>query len=124
MASLPAGPTYELAGRVSTGPGDSTAFEVRFTVDSGVIYSVLPQPVWTQLGLAPQRRQDIRLPDGAAVTRSVSSCHISLGFVEGYAAVFLGEPGDVAVLGWVTLLALGFVLDPFTRQLQPAELRI
>ena len=34
------------------------------------------------------------------------------------------EPGDEALLGVVTLENLGFVLNPFTRQLQPMRLWI
>jgi hypothetical protein len=33
--------------------------------------------------------------------------------------VILGEPGDDALLGAVTLEVLGLVLNPFSRTLQP-----
>jgi hypothetical protein len=36
--------------------------------------------------------------------------------------VVLGEPGDEALLGVVTLGILGLVLNPFTRALQPMRL--
>jgi hypothetical protein len=38
--------------------------------------------------------------------------------------VVLGEPGDAAVLGVVTLEILGLVLNPFTRTLQPMRMRL
>jgi hypothetical protein len=36
--------------------------------------------------------------------------------------VILGEPGDEALLGVVTLENLGLVLHPFSRTLQPARM--
>jgi hypothetical protein len=41
---------------------------------------------------------------------------------EGHTPVILGEAGDEALLGVVTLEILGFVLNPFNRTLQPARL--
>ena len=37
----------------------------------------------------------------------------------GHTPVILGEPGDEALLGMVTLEVLGLVLDPFKRTLRP-----
>ena len=38
---------------------------------------------------------------------------------EGHTPVILGEPGDEALLGVVTLEILGLVLDSFKRTLRP-----
>ncbi len=38
--------------------------------------------------------------------------------------VILGEPGDEALLGTVTLENLGLVLNPFTRTLQPMRMML
>ena len=38
--------------------------------------------------------------------------------------VILGEPKDEALLGSLTLEALGLVLNPFTRELMPAKLML
>lgn len=51
-----------------------------------------------------------------------SECHISLPQGQGHTPVILGEPGDEALLGVVTLEILGLVLHPFTRQLQPMRM--
>jgi hypothetical protein len=37
----------------------------------------------------------------------------------GIGDVLFGEPGDAAVIGWLTLASLGFELDPATGQLMP-----
>jgi len=51
-----------------------------------------------------------------------SECHIALDVGEGHSPVILGEPGDEALLGVVTLEMLGLVFNPFTRTLQPMRL--
>ena len=63
------------------------------------------------------------IADGAMPSRrAVSECHVSLPEGEGHTPVILGEPGDEALLGVVTLEELGLVLNPFTRQLQPMRM--
>jgi hypothetical protein len=49
---------------------------VRFLVDGGAAYSVLPQRVWRALGLKPKRRLEFTLATGrpsAAACRSADS---------------------------------------------------
>ena len=106
---------------VVTGPsGMSRA--VRFMVDSGAKYSLLPLADWRAIELPPKRRLTFVLADGTQIDRDVSECHITLPQGEGYTPVILGEAGDEALLGAVTLEILGFVLNPFNRTLQPARL--
>ena len=93
---------------------------VRFLIDSGATYSLLPEPVWQGIGLAPQREMEFVLADGTTVRRSVSECQLALLQGEGHTPVVLGQPGDAeALLGVVTLEILGLVFDPFRRTLQP-----
>ena len=100
------------------GPGGVE--RVRFLIDSGATYSLLPEPVWQAIGLAPKRDMRFVLADGTTVTRSVSECHLSLPQGEGHTPVVLGEPGDAEpLLGVVTLEILGLVFDPFRRTLHP-----
>jgi predicted aspartyl protease len=90
-------------------------------VDSGALYTLLPEKDWKTLGLKPKRRMTFTLADGTQVQRDVSECHITLRQGDGHTPVILGEPGDDALLGAVTLEILGLVLDPFKRQLQPVH---
>jgi predicted aspartyl protease len=62
------------------------------------------------------------LADGTTVERQVSECRIEMAQGEGYTPVILGEAGDEALLGVVTLEILGLVLNPFTRNLQPMRM--
>ena len=97
---------------------------VRFLVDSGATYTLLPHDVWQRLGLASKRTVDFSLADGSLVQRAVSECHIAPPQGEAHTPVILGLPGDEALLGVVTLEILGLVLNPFTRELQPMRMRL
>lgn len=113
------GITY-IQGQVK-GPRGKQA-EVKFLVDSGATYSVLPKAVWEQIGLKPKRKMTFTLADGTTIERSISEAHLALPQGEGYTPVVLGEDGDQALLGVVTLEILGLVFNPFDRTLQPMRM--
>jgi len=93
---------------------------VRFLIDSGATYSLLPEQAWHAIALAPKRKVEFVLADGTTVHRAVSECHLSLSQGEGHTPVVLGQPGDAEpLLGVVTLEILGLVFDPFRRTLHP-----
>lgn len=108
----------------SVGNDKGTRRRVSFLVDSGASYSLLPVRVWKALALRPKRTLHFTLADGTVITRKVSECHITLEGQEGHTPVVLGEPGDDAILGVVTLENLGLVLDPFRRRLQAMHTRL
>ena len=92
---------------------------VEFLVDSGAVYTLLPEKHWKAIGLKPKRKMTFTLADGTKVERGISECHITLPQGEGHTPVILGEPGDEPLLGAVTLEILGLVLNPFKRSLEP-----
>lgn len=114
------GITY-IAGKVR-GPTGKEA-EVRFLIDSGATYSLLPKTVWEAIELVPKRELGFTLADGTVIRRQVSECYIMLPQGEGHTPVILGEPGDdEALLGVVTLEILGLVFNPFRRTLEPMRM--
>lgn len=113
------GVTYVEA--VVTGPTGKQA-TVRFLVDSGATYTLLPHDVWKAMELAPKRQVTFTLADGTTVERAVSEVQLRLPEGEGHTPVILGEPGDQALLGVVTLEILGLVLHPFKRTLEPMRM--
>ena len=104
--------------------GPAGVAQVRFLVDSGATYSLLPYDAWQAIGLQPRRRMAFTLADGTRVERDIGECVISLPEGEGTSPVILGEPNDAALLGMVTLEILGLVLNPFTRELQPMRMML
>jgi clan AA aspartic protease len=109
------GITY-VEGTVSGPSGDSES--LRFLVDSGANYTLLPEATWKKLGIKPKRTMEFVLADGTVVERQVGECEIELEAGRQHTPVVLGEPGDnQPLLGVVTLEELGVVFDPFRREL-------
>jgi clan AA aspartic protease len=106
-----------------TGPNGKQA-SVAFLIDSGATYTLLPWDVWRAIELTPTDSVKCILADGTEVERRVSECRITLPQGERSTPVLLGEKGDEALLGVVTLEELRLVLNPFTRQLQPMRMML
>jgi clan AA aspartic protease len=112
--------TTHITGTV-TGPTGKKV-TIRFLVDSGASYTLLPEKVWKRIGLKPKRAELFALADGTTIERKVSEAHIALAHADGHTPVILGENGDQPLLGVVTLENLGLVLNPFNRTLQSMRL--
>jgi predicted aspartyl protease len=95
---------------------------VKMLVDSGAVWSVLPKEDWEALGLKAGRTHGFSLADGTVIERSVSDCRFRYEGKEAPSPVVLGEEGDVALLGSVTLESLALVLNPFDRSLRPMRM--
>jgi predicted aspartyl protease len=101
-------------------PADADLREsVDFLVDSGAVYSFVPRPVLSRLGIVPHSRQRFRLADGSTIERDRSDALFFYKDQRGAAPVIFAEAGDAALLGAVTLGSLGFVLDAIRRDLLP-----
>jgi predicted aspartyl protease len=98
---------------------------LKFFVDSGATYSLLPESTWRNLGLVPDQSMEFFLADGSAVKRKISECEMELSGMKRHTPVILGEPGDdLPLLGVVTLENFGLVLDPFRRELRTMAARL
>lgn len=95
---------------------------VKFLVDSGATYSLLPKVAWEAIELKPKRKLSFTLADGTSVERSVSEAFVVFPQGEAHTPVILGEEGDEALLGVVTLEILGLVFNPFNRTLHPMNM--
>ena len=97
---------------------------VRFLVDSGAIYSVLPEDAWRALRLKPERQVEFTLADGTPIARGVSECRFEIRDAAATSPVVLGEGHDGALLGAVTLETLGLMLNPLTREILPMHMAL
>ena len=95
---------------------------VKFLIDSGAVYSLVPAPTLKKLGIRPHRKIDFALADGTTLTRRVGDAYFELRGEGGAAPVIFGEKGDEPLLGATTLESLGLVLDPFKRRLIPMRM--
>ncbi len=108
--------------KIKTEVGRRNPQEVDFLVDSGASYTVLPEKVWKSLGLKPFEKMEFVLADGSTIARGISEVWLKYRGRGRTVQVVLGEGKDKALLGVLTLEALGLVLNPFTRELAPMKL--
>jgi predicted aspartyl protease len=92
---------------------------IEMFVDSGAVWSLLPEADWRALGLEPGETMSFALADGSTIERQVSDCRFVYEGREKPSPVILGEKDDVALLGVVTLDCLALVLNPLDRSLHP-----
>ena len=97
---------------------------VKFLIDSGAVYSLVPGAILRKLGLKPYRRMDFSLADGTSVSRDVGDAYFEFRGERGPAPVIFGEEDDEPLLGATTLESLGLVLDPFKRRLIPMRMML
>jgi predicted aspartyl protease len=97
---------------------------LKFLVDSGATYTLLPNKTWRAIGLKPIDSVLCTLADGTELERKISECRISLAQGVRHSPVMLGERGDEALLGVLTLEIFGLILNPLTRRLQPMHVML
>jgi len=95
---------------------------VKLLVDSGALYSVLPERVWKALGIKAEREVEFGLADATTITRGAGEARFVIHGVGAVSPVVLGGPKDEPLLGAVTLESLGLMLNPLTRQLLPMRM--
>ena len=97
---------------------------LKFLVDSGALYSVVPTPVLRRLGIKPGKTKSFILADGTEIKRSLGQALFRMNGDEAASPVIFGEEGDSTLLGSVSLEALGLMLDPFKRELRPLPMML
>jgi clan AA aspartic protease len=106
-------------------PTDPARFQtVKFMVDSGAIYSIVPGRILHELGVEPDQIESFSLADSTEIHRETGQASFTYQGLSRVSPVVFGEEGDVTLLGVITLEALGLVLDPIRRELRPAVLRL
>lgn len=95
---------------------------VKLLVDWGAVYSVIPSSILARLGIESHGERTFMLADGTEVSRRVGDAIFFIDGNRGASPVIFGESGDAALLGVVTLEAVGLTLDPIRRILRPLPL--
>ncbi len=98
------------------------SMEVKFMIDSGAVYSLVPGKILKKLGVESYREVDFALADGSNISRKVGEAYFELNGEGATAPVIFGEKNDEPLLGATTLEAMGLVLNPFTRTLHPMRM--
>jgi predicted aspartyl protease len=92
--------------------------ECEFLVDSGAVYSVVPQKTLKQLGIKPTSFEEFILANGEVIKKPIGNAYFGYaGKVRAAPVVFSDE--GVFLLGAIAFEALGMILEPIGRQLKP-----
>ena len=95
--------------------------ELRFLVDSGALYSVLPASELKLLGIEATSSEEFTLANGERIRMRVGNANFEYAKKIRAAPVVFGKAG-VFLLGVTTLEALGLMLDPIRRELKPVPM--
>ena len=92
--------------------------ECEFLVDSGAVYSVVPQNILKKLGIKPNSLQEFILANGEVLKKPIGNAYFEYKDKIRAAPVVFGDKG-IFLLGATTIEALGMILDPIRRELKP-----
>ncbi len=91
--------------------------EIRFLVDSGAVYSVIPAGELEKLGVKPSGERTFFLANGQPVKRRIGEVRVTLKEQSATCVVLFGEEGDSTLLGVTTLENLGLIFDPMRQKI-------
>ena len=112
---------FQVAVRVAN-PQDATRFfEDPFWVDTGALYTFVPEDRLEQLGIIPIRARDLILADGRHDRRMLGEAVLTIPQLgESLTCPIVFAPrGSLYLLGATALEIFGVQADPTTQQLKP-----
>jgi predicted aspartyl protease len=105
-----------------TNPHDATRyFDERFWVDTGALYSFVPEDRLAQIGVVPLRARELILTDGRRDRRLVGEAVFTIPQLQESLTcpVVFAPPASLYLLGATALENFGVEADPTTQQLKP-----
>lgn len=97
---------------IEIGPRDRARFhKVLANVDPSNLYTVMPAPFLTMLGIEPEWRQTFEAPDGNRQEHSMAEIRVKMAQGERTTVCVFGSPESEPTLGAHTLDAFGLEVD-------------
>jgi predicted aspartyl protease len=112
---------FQVAVRVANPRDPSRFFDEKFWVDTGALYSFVPEDRLHGIGIAPLRTRDVILADGRRDTRSLGEAVLTIHELQESLTcpVVFAPPGSLYLLGATALEIFGVEADPTTQRLKP-----
>jgi hypothetical protein len=109
--------------QVSVGPKDGSRFQhVIALVDTAATYAVMPGPLLTMLGIAPEWAGVFELAGGGREERGLAEVRLRIDVAERTTICVFGRPDSQPVLGKYALDGFGLAADEAHGTLVPARL--
>ena len=107
--------------KVSNSKDPSQFFEEEFWVDTGALYSFVPEEHLKRIGVEPAATRTLVLADGRQEPRLLGFCDFQVEGLEGSipCPVIFGPPGSLFLLGATALENFGVEVDPVHKCLKP-----
>ena len=112
---------FKVPVKVANPADPSRSFAEEFWVDTGAIYSFVPEDRLEEIGLAPLRTRDLILADGQHDRRLMGEALFTLPELDETLTcpVVFAPKGSLYLLGATALENFGVDVDPATKRLKP-----
>ncbi len=96
-------------------------FEEEFWVDTGALYSFVPEDYLERIGVEPAVKRNLILADGRRDTRLLGFCDFQIEGLEGTipCPVIFAPKRSLFLLGATALENFGVAADPVEKELKP-----
>lgn len=107
--------------KISNSKITDLSFNASFWVDTGALYSFIPEDFLEKIQVLPTSRRSIVLADGRQDTRLLGFCDFQIDGFEGNipCPVIFAPKGSLFLLGATALENFGLDVDPVNKQLKP-----
>jgi predicted aspartyl protease len=107
--------------RVSNSKEPDRFFKAEFWVDTGALYSFIPEDYLEKIGMEPSGKRNLILADGRQDTRLFGFCDFQIEGIEGSipCPVVFAPKGSLLLLGATALENFGVGVDPIEKKLKP-----
>jgi predicted aspartyl protease len=112
---------FQVIVRVSNPREPQRSFEAPFWVDTGALYSFVPEDRLQEIGITPIRARELILADGRRDRRLLGEATFTIAQLQESLTcpVVFAPPGSLYLLGATALENFGVEADPTTHQLKP-----
>ena len=107
--------------KVSNIKKPESVFEEEFWVDTGALYSFVPEDCLERIGVEPAATRNLVLADGRQEKRLLGFCDFQIEGLEGHipCPVIFAPKGSLFLIGATALENFGVEVDPLQKRLKP-----
>src|SRR3989454_5222939 len=116
--------TFYVQGRLSHQRQRRLQRNLRFLVDTGAFFSVVPREILSGLKVSPMRDETVQFADGQKARWKVGEVRLEVDGRSVTTLVLFGKKGTQPLLGAYSLEGLGLSVDPHRRRLVPTPIVI
>jgi len=112
---------FQVRAKVANPADPDRSFEEDFWVDTGALYTFVPEDRLMEIGIEPLHTRELILADGRRDRRLLGEARISLPELGETMTcpVIFAPPGSLLLLGATALETFGVEIDPTAKKLKP-----